>query len=463
MIIDRLSTTDFIVFVIVAIVFGCILALSKLKGNRANVLQYLAMGRALTLPAFVVTLVSSWYGSVVGATQIAYKYGIYNFFALGIFWYLSAFIFAMFLASKFAKSQAISLPELVGKVHGRLSENMLLALLFLKTLPVPYIMAFSMILAALFGWQESTSLMVGVIIALIMSLRSSLKSVMIIDFMQFLTIFTGMGMVLYYCIKQLGGVDYLVGNLPESHLTIGGGNDVQKLLLWFLVALSTTVLSPIFHQRCFAAKTPKTAKIGVMISICFWIVSDILTTLGGLYARAYLGEGHDASAYLDLMTSILPSGLVGYMVAAMLITALSALDSYIFASKSLVVNYYHTRGKILSRKAYLLLGSFIVLTSAFLAANLDGDLEMAWLLFESAFVASLLFPVLASISVKNALSAFQFNTIVSITFVIVLIADYYYLSYQSTASLGLMCINAAVVGICMLVNKLRAAPQATLP
>jgi SSS family solute:Na+ symporter len=459
MIIDKLSITDFVVLSIIAAVFGCVLALTKFRKLSTNILQYLVMGRNLTLPAFVVTLVSSWYGSIVGATQIAYKYGIYNFVVLGFFWYVSAFIFALFLASKFVKSEAISLPELVGKVQGKSSERVLMLLLVFKTLPIPYIMAFSMILTALFGWSEPIALILVLIIALIISVRSSLKSVMIVDFIQFLTIFIGMAFVLFFCMQKLGGLDYLVLNLPKEHLSLSGGNDTGKLFLWFLVALSTTVLSPIFHQRCFAARNTKVAKVGILLSICFWVVSDILTTVGGLYARAYLGEGHDNHAYLELMSYALPSGFKGYMIAAMLITAFSALDSYLFATKSLVVNYYRARGKTLSTREYILLGAFIAVVSTLFAANLDGDLEKAWLLFESAFIASLLFPVLASVSFKKSLSASQFNTIVIVTFVTVLISDYYYLSLKSTSSLSIMCINALVVGICMLVNSFRMADK----
>lgn len=444
---NQLSTLDFIVFSTVAVAFGLILWLAKFR-KKSGIMEYLAMGRALTLPAFVITLVSSWYGSVVGVTQIAYKYGIYNFFAMGFFWYLSALIFAFFLASKFSKSQALSLPAYMGSIHGPVAEKILLTLLFIKTLPIPYIMAFSMILASLFGWQDSTALIAAFLVALVMSLRSSLKSVMIIDFIQFITIFSGLSITLYFCLSQLGGMEYLKANLPAAHLTVTGGNDIQKLILWFMVALSTTVLSPIFHQRCFAARTPQVAKFGIIISIVFWVISDILTTLGGLYARAYLGDGHDAHAYLELAAEILPAGLVGYMIAAMLITAISALDSYLFAAKSLVVNYYHGRNITLPKATYLLLGFFIVTTSTLIAANLAGDLEKAWLLFESAFIASLLFPVLVSIYSKNFLSPRQFNAIVVGVFIISLILEYYYLSNQSSASLSIMCASGIIVGLC---------------
>ena len=41
--------------------------------------DYLLMGRKLTLPLFVATLVATWYGDILGVTQIAFQYGVYNF------------------------------------------------------------------------------------------------------------------------------------------------------------------------------------------------------------------------------------------------------------------------------------------------------------------------------------------------------------------------------------------------
>ncbi|MDF3047252.1 MAG: putative sodium:solute symporter [Candidatus Midichloriaceae bacterium] len=445
-----LSNTDLIILAIFFITFAIFLLAVKYQSKNFSALEYLAMGRALTLPGFVITLVSSWYGSVVGATQIAYKYGIYNFFALGVFWYLSAFIFAVFIAGKLSASKVLSLPEYVKKAYGPRAEKLVLILMFIKTLPVAYIMAFSMIISALFGLNEANALIIAMLFALLLYTRSSLKAVMIVDFMQFITIFTGMAIVLYFCINKLGGLDYLVANLPDEHLTIGGGNDYSKMMLWFMVALSSTVLSPIFHQRCFAAKTPKTAKIGIVISIVFWIISDVLTTTGGLYARAYLGEGHDAHAYLELMPEILPPGMLGYMIAAMIITAISALDSYVFASKSLIVNYYNTSNKTMTGRSHLFLGFVISCGSTLLAMGLYSDLEKGWLLFESAFIASLLIPVVVSLYNKHGLSAPQFFWVVSITFIATAVIEYQHLSSGGSIVLIAIALNALTIGGIML-------------
>jgi SSS family solute:Na+ symporter len=38
--------------------------------------DFLLAGRSLTLPIFVMTLVSTWYGGILGVGEFSYRYGI---------------------------------------------------------------------------------------------------------------------------------------------------------------------------------------------------------------------------------------------------------------------------------------------------------------------------------------------------------------------------------------------------
>ena len=80
--------------------------------------EYILMGRRLTLPLFVATLVATWYGDILGVTQIAFQYGIYTFLTQGIFWYISYLLFAIFLARYIRRMQILSFPELFSKLVG---------------------------------------------------------------------------------------------------------------------------------------------------------------------------------------------------------------------------------------------------------------------------------------------------------------------------------------------------------
>ena len=52
------------------------------KSSTAN--NYLLAGRKLSLPGFVITLVSTWYGGIVGIGENTYLYGLQTWTIFGL-------------------------------------------------------------------------------------------------------------------------------------------------------------------------------------------------------------------------------------------------------------------------------------------------------------------------------------------------------------------------------------------
>src|SRR5690606_2010138 len=142
----KLATLDWIVFAVIllitvlAVVFGHRKKLNT-DTDESNLLEILLMGRKLTLPLFVATLVATWYGGIFGVTQFAFEKGIYNFLTQGVFWYITYLIFAFFLVDRIRQYEAVTLPELVGKMYGRRSAKLSAVFNFLNVLPLAYIIS----------------------------------------------------------------------------------------------------------------------------------------------------------------------------------------------------------------------------------------------------------------------------------------------------------------------------------
>src|SRR5512141_1644625 len=60
----------------------------------SNTIDYLLAGRSLTTPVFVMTLVSTWYGGILGVGEFSYLYGVSNWVVQGVPYYFFALIFA---------------------------------------------------------------------------------------------------------------------------------------------------------------------------------------------------------------------------------------------------------------------------------------------------------------------------------------------------------------------------------
>lgn len=105
------------------------------------------MGRRLTLPLFIATLVATWYGGIFGVTALTFEKGIYNFITQGVFWYLSYFIFAFFIVKKIRQHDVMSLAELARHLIGPKAKSYGL-LNFLNLLPLAYTISLGLFLQA---------------------------------------------------------------------------------------------------------------------------------------------------------------------------------------------------------------------------------------------------------------------------------------------------------------------------
>jgi len=268
--------------------------------------EYLLAGRKLSLPGFVATLVATWYGGILGIGENTYAYGVQTWFILGFPYYVFAVLYALFIAGRINKTKCISLPDQFhkrfGKTAGIISAIYILAL----ASPAPYILSIGILLQFTTGLSLALSLIIAVGLSLSYIWLGGFKAVVRTDLLQFGFMFLGFILLLIFSMKSAGTFLEATSNLPESHLNPTGGASIQYILVWFFIALWTFV-DPGFYQRCAAAKSPKTAQTGILISIGFWFIFDILTISTGLYAKALLSPGDPLLAYPRL---ILPLKLI---------------------------------------------------------------------------------------------------------------------------------------------------------
>ena len=388
----KLSGWDWIVF---AAILGLTLA-AVLWGNRqkrGSLLDMLVMGRALSLPMFVATLVATWYGGIFGVTRIAFEKGIYNFVTQGLFWYLAYVIFALFLVDKIAPFRALTLPDLVGKMFGPKAAKLSAVFNFFNVLPIAYIISLGLFLQMLFGGELWGMMALGTALVVLYSMGGGLRAVVFSDLVQFLVMCLGVFLILAMSVATYGGPSFLVDNLPPTHFSPTGGMGLGTTLAWGLIALSTLV-DPNFYQRCFAARSSKVAKRGILISTIVWFCFDICTTFGAMYARAALPNADPGSAYLNYAMGILPNGLRGLMLAGVLATILSTLDSYLFlagASAGYDLAPAHLKGKAKTHRLGVLFSAILALG---LACAFDGNIKNVWKTLGSYSASCLLLPIL---------------------------------------------------------------------
>jgi len=418
--ISYLHWTDWAIFALILAVTFCTAVYGHLhrktkKGNTAMTpLDYLLMGRQLTLPLFVATLVATWYGGIFGVNEITFNYGIYNFVTQGIFWYAAYLIFAFFIVDKIAKYNSMTLPDLTTRLFGPKSAKVAALFTLFYMLPVAYVLSLGLFLHMIFGISTLTGMIIGMLFTCLYTAWGGFRAVVFSDLIQFFVMCLAVLSVLVFSVSEFGGLTFLKANLPASHFTLTGGNSWLNTLIWGFIALAT-LIDPSFYQRCFAAKNPTIVKKGIVISVVIWFCFDLCTTFGSLYARALLPNAQPNQAYFFYALQLLPHGLKGFFIAGILAIILSTLNSFLFiASNTLSFDLLRTRftNIVLSNR----IAVFAVGTLAIVMAQLfHGSFKEIWLVLGSYFSACLLLPILMGYRYPGKISdgLFTFSSLTS--------------------------------------------------
>lgn len=389
--------------VIVAISLGAVLVAGLWK-PASGFGEYVIAGRRLSAPAFVMSLVTSWYGGILGVSEYSYSYGLSNWFVFGAPYYLYAVIFALFLAKRARKSELLSLPDRFQLAYGRSAARLCGGIIFLTTMPAAYLLMMGKLIEWMFGWSYSMSLVVGTLLSTLYLFRGGLKSVVRTDMLQFLLMYVGFAVMVVTLFSTYGGLNFIKARVPAVLLTPTGGQTIGAVLVWYFIA-STTLVEPLFYERAYAAKSEKIVLPGILVAIVFWALFDFMTTATGLYARALLGDvASPIFAFPELAARVLPAGLFGLFLAALVATVASTIDSYMFIAGAALGRDVAARGRPASEETvlrYVQVGAICAAICAFSLAWFSSSVITLWHAIGSIAAPSLLFPGLLAWFSKN--------------------------------------------------------------
>jgi solute:Na+ symporter, SSS family len=375
-----------------------VVGIRSARRSKAQADDFLLAGRALTLPAFVVTLVATWYGGVLGVGEYAYRHGLSNWLVLGVPYYLGTYLFAVLFAEKARRLGNATLPDVLydayGGRAGALGALMVLAL----SLPAPYLLMLGVLLRRATGIPQPVAVVLCAAFCLLYIGARGFRSVVQTKGLQFVLMYGSFLLLLPIAVASLGGFAALRERLPASALTLTGNQSPGYVIAWYFIALQTLV-EPTFFQRCFAARSPAVARRGLFVSIAFFALFDGLTTFTGLYARAILPDlPSGVDAFPALGEALLPVGLLGVYYAGMIATVMSTVDAFLFnagitLSRDLVARTGRTMaGTIAGERVGLALGAVL---AAAIALGSDSVVNL-WYGFGSVGTAVLLAPLLGA-------------------------------------------------------------------
>ena len=197
------------------------------------------------------------------------------------------------------------------------------------------------------GVSLSEGIALGAAIVVVYTLAGGLWSVLVTDIIQCVVLMSVAIAILPLSLNAVGGLGRLYSAVPE-HFSLFGGH---RGTFWFLAAYYLIVFikyngSWAFVQRLASVPNERDAiKMGILSSAIFFLF-PILAVLPAIAARVYLPdlppEMHERS-YIEMCTRLLPHGMLGLMVSAMMAASLSTLAAEFNVTSSVLTTDIYRR------------------------------------------------------------------------------------------------------------------------
>lgn len=317
--------------------------------------DFLVAGRSVNLYLGIASLAATEFGiaTCMANAELGFKYG-FSGITPGIALAVAMLVvgWSGFCIKPLRDNHVVTLPELFETKFGgkvRWASGVVIVLGGLLNMGV-FLRKAGDFLAIVCGFDPGYLELIISIIVIVIALYTILGgmiSVLITDYIQFVVMSIGLIAVVLLIFFQFGW-----GGLVEStqqNLGISGFNpfiegrySLDRIALDFLTAFAVVLTWQTIISRVLAAKDTATGQKIFIGTSPFFLVRFVLPALMGIAALHYYGPslfaGSGILAMPNLLATIVPIGLIGLVVAAMLAADMSTNSSYMIAWSSVIYN-----------------------------------------------------------------------------------------------------------------------------
>lgn len=338
------------VYILLSLIVGLII-----KKYVKNVDDFLVAGRSVDLYVGMASLAATEFGIItcMAASQLGYKYG-FSGATVGLL--MSIIMFTVgktgFCIEPLRRAGVVTIPEFFEKKFGRKirwASGVVIVLggllnmgVFLRTGG-----EFLVYVAGLNPKYLEITMTILLLIVAVYTIFGGMLSVLVTDYMQFLLMSIGLVLTTFTIFYKLGW-NKLFDTVIEKYGEGGLNPFVHPQLGWQYVlytalVLSATVLTwQTMISRVLSAKDEKVAKKIYTRTSMFYIVRSLIPVLWGVAALSLISldsvGGAPIKAMPKMLSTLLPSGIIGILVAAMLAADMSTDSSYLLGWASVIYN-----------------------------------------------------------------------------------------------------------------------------
>lgn len=190
-------------------------------------------------------------------------------------------------------------------------------------------LALGTIFSSIVGISITTGILISMAIVLLYSTAGGMWADVQTDVLQFFMLGIFLPVALVVAVSNIGGPGELIARVPDAHSSFIGTYTAIGFVTVFLSFALGEALVPPYAQRAYSAPDAANARKGYAIAGVFGLLFYFVSATLGLVALVLFPNITPDQALPTLVREVLPVGITGLVVAALLAVVMSTADSYL--------------------------------------------------------------------------------------------------------------------------------------
>jgi len=308
---------------------------------------FFVAGRKAGLFLVAGSLAATFIGSsvVIGMVGSGYSMGL-----PGVWWLLvgaiGLVILGLFLAKKVRSFGVYTLPELIEKQYGgnaKLLASLVIAASWIAICAAQILAAGNVLHALVPSWDVRALMAVCATVFVVYTVLGGQYSIIRTDFLQLIILVVGLVVTLGLIMNDVGGIGGLKDSLMNDPQTqnffsfpVNERFGWYNLVVFLVLTGSVYVVGPDIYSRLFCARDEKVARASTFTAALAAIPIAFIVVLIGMGARVLFPGISPDQAFPTLIQNLLPVGVSGLVVAALLAALMSSADTVILTTSTIL-------------------------------------------------------------------------------------------------------------------------------
>lgn len=295
--------------------------------------DFAVAGNRIIWPVFFGSLAAAFLGggASLGNAGATYSDGyvyMFAFFAFG----LQTLLVGAFVAPRLKRyAGAHTVGDVMAEHYGRLARLLtgVLSIALCAGILGAQALAIGTVVNATIDVPTVPAIVIGMAVVVVYSTFGGAWAVIQTDMLQFVILGVFLPLALIIGLFRAGGAGELVANIPDVHTSFLGDWTWAAFIGVFVAFLLGETLVPPYAQRTFSTPDSRHARLGFMLSGVFAFAFFFVTASLGLVALDMFPDIESDQALPTVVMELMPVGLVGILVAALLAVVMSTASSYL--------------------------------------------------------------------------------------------------------------------------------------